>query len=637
MGTDVLGYLSSKGLQIRRADKRNVNVPCWYCGEADGKRGRLYVNVDEDADIPGLHFCHLCGTKGSLKSIQRFFGDDTSTGTDRGVIHYDVLNAAALFYHKNLNHHPEAVTYFEVDRGLTRETIRKYRLGWADGDVLPHLRKLGHTDDVIREAGFIIGRENHEFYQGVYTIPYYVGPTCVGIRQKDPEGKYKQPSGYSQRPFGTDNIKDAEQVVITEGEFDCMVAEQLGYTAVGCPGASGWQETWNEYLRDAKRVWVVFDNDKGGRDGAERIRAMVGPRCRAITIPPTPGGDQDDKNDISDWVVKQGHTKDDFEGLLNKNKGTLLITVAEAMDEWAAVQGMEGIKFNIRALDTLLYPGLLPGQVVITLAKTNTGKTLWLENTMELMAQGDPELKFLFMSLEQTRGEWFERAHRIHAFYQPNIWPDTDDEAAIEAFSKRARQVAFEWWDPRFMMTDKNRMTQDHIRVTLDDYALEHGVLPDVVCIDYLGYLARGFPGSGKYETTSEAVMVVKEVAKDYGVTILTPHQVNRGATDGQKIGIDTARDSGAIEETGDFVFVLYDPDVGKKDEDPSKTGMIHMHIGKSRHGGKGKEIRYGFGRRTLVMVPEGREAEATLAVREERFTSGHWQHALFRHRHGLR
>lgn len=631
------GYLASKNLVLKPADKRNVHTSCFWCGEQDGKRGRLYINIDDDAEIPGLFMCHLCGERGSLKKIKRFFGDPVDDGQDPGITYYDVLVAGAAFFHKNLNDHPEVVDYYKHERGLTRDTIAHFKLGWADGRLVPHLKALGFSDDEIRGSGFTM-KNGDEFFNQVYTIPYYLGQTCVGVRQKIPGGKYKQPSGFFQRLFNIDAARGAVEVILTEGEFDAMLLHQMGYTAVlGVPGATQWNESWNNYVREAKRVWCVFDNDTAGRNGADKIKELVGPRCRALTIPQKVGGDDEDHNDISDWIVQEGHTVEDFANLLRKSKSTLLITVAEAMGEWKEIQGVEGIKFNFETLDTLINPGLLAGEVAIVLAKTGTGKSLWIENTFELMAQADPKLKFLFMSLEQTKGDWFERAQRIRAFYKvAELGPTSLDDTEMDAFNERIQQEVFNWWTPRLMLTDKNRMTEEHIRSTLDDYEMEMGTKPDVLAIDYLGYLARGFRGKDRYEKTSEAVMAVKEIAKDYGVPVLLPHQVNRVGKDGQRLETDMARDSGAVEETGDFVFALWNPDHGQTAANMS--GKIQMYIGKSRHGGKGKEVYYQWGKHTLVMVPQDHRGLVQQALAEENFPlTGRWQDAIYSHRTGKR
>lgn len=642
MSEDVAGYLASKGLHLKPADKSNVHTSCMFCREPEGKRGRLYINVDDNADIPGLFMCHLCGERGSLSKIKRFYGDPVSDGggRDRGELHYDVIRLGAEFFHSQLRSVPQIVQWLQVDRGLDVATIKKFKLGWADGqgNVITHLKGLGHSEDDLLGAGFLVRDKKNNvvrpFFNDVVTIPYYVGPTCVGIREKKLGGKYRQPFGWTQRIYNVDAIRGADQLVVTEGEFDCMLAEQMGYHAVGVPGSSQWQDSWNAQVKDVKRFWVVFDNDDAGRKGAERIAQSLGPRVKIANIPPGPSGEDDDGNDISAWIVEQKHDAVDFDQHLRSHRNTLLITVDEAIEEWKSVQNMVGLKFGYKQLDEAIDPGLLPGQVVVVLAKTNTGKTIWLLNTMHRMSMvpEQAECKFLFMSLEQTRGDWFVRAQRIYAFYDLSIGPVSGDPREIEAFDARALDYTAAWWRHRLMLTDKNRIGRDELHEILDDYEDMHGKLPDVVAIDYLGYMARAFPGKDKYEKTSEAIMTVKEVAKDRRIVVLLPHQVSRTAQFGQKFDIDTARDSGAIEETADFVFTLHNPDHGTD----QRTGKLNMEIGKSRHGGKGTPLHYRFSPLTLTLVPDA-DPDERRAIQELEWGKIPWQYAALGHRLGKR
>lgn len=639
MTEDVRAYLLSKGMHLKTADKRNVNTPCIFCNEPENKRGRLYINTEPDADIPGLFMCHLCGETGSLSKIRRHFGDPVSASTvDLGDIHYDIIRSAASYFHAHLSKVPQVVAWLTDERGLDPPTISHFKLGWGEPSVIGHLKSLGHDEQQISRAGFLTRKQDgtyEPFYDGVVTIPYFVGPTCVGIREKKLGGKYRQPHGWTQRIYNVDAIRGATELVLTEGEFDCMLAHQMGHHAIGVPGSSQWQDSWNWQIKDVKRLWVVFDNDDAGRKGAEKIRESLGPRVKVATMPPGPSGDDDDGNDISAWIVEQHHDAVDFDAHLRASTPTLLITVQEAAEEWRAVQGAVGLKFGFEKLDMLIDPGLLPGQVCVLLAKTNVGKTMWLLNSMHRMSMvpEQKEHRFLFLSLEQTRGDWFHRAQRINAFYDLTTAPISTDERELQRFNDVIHDYTIDYWQNRLMMTDKNRVSLDEFHEILDDYEDAVGAPPDCVAIDYLGYMARGFPGKDRYEKTSEAIMAVKEVAKDRRIPILMPHQVSRGAAFGQKFDIDTARDSGAIEETADFVFTIYNPDHGRDPSQP-RSGKLHMDIGKSRHGGKGNPLYYRFTPHTLVYVPEGDDGYERMALKEQEWTEAMpWQLAMYGHR----
>jgi len=247
---------------------------------------------------------------------------------------------------------------------------------------------------------------------------------------------------------------------------------------------------------------------------------------------------------------------------------------------------------------------------------------------MQRMARCQPGLRFLFVSLEQTRWEWFERARRIHRFY--NLM-DTDEDA-------------LDFWRNKLMLVDKNQLTQVELGSVLDDYEYRMGQPPDVVAVDYLGYYARAFKGE-RYERTSEAVMSLKELAKARGVVVLAPHQVSRMTKFGEEPDADAGRDSGVIEETADFMFSIWSADNAMprtSGEEEHKTGEINLRIGKSRHGGRGSKIQFQFAPLSLTLVPRyGDAGNAALLqhARNELIYNARnetWQMAQERHSHVL-
>jgi len=639
MAEDVLAYLHSKGVETKQATGPNVHTACWYCGESPGKRGRLYINVDPNAEPPGLFTCFLCGRRGGLNAIKKHFGDPiTDSKVERFSEVHRVRQAAAVYYHANLAEHPEIVQYLQTDRGLTEETIKKHQLGYADGGLLEFLLEKKYDLDDIKGTALVQERNGKlvDFLDDAITIPYIASGSVVNIRGRKMSGetKYLTPPKSTTRLFNTDALFQADQIVVTEGEFDALLLEQMGYAAVGCPGANVWQDSFTQYTASAKRVYIVFDNDSSGRAGLEKIQEQIGHRARGTTVPPLHG--PEDHNDISDWILQQGHTQQDFENLLARTSGGLLLTVDDAIREFSELQGREGIKFGHELLDVMIKPGLLPSQVMVILAKTGTGKTLHLLNTFQSMAMEKPDIKILFCSLEQTRGDWFERARRIHGFHNLDLAPDFEKPG--DQFYERLHGATLDFWRNNLLMVDKNRMTEEDLVSCIEEYEEYMGARPDVVAIDYLGYWASSFKGKDKYEKVTDAVMALKAVAKEYQVPIIAPHQVNRGADFGSEFQADSARDSGAVEETGDFVFGLWSPDSQKGKKTEERTGRVHLKILKSRHGGKGTEIEYQFAPLTLAMVPitsmAHREARHEL---EYQLRKDSWEQALWRHKTGMR
>jgi archaellum biogenesis ATPase FlaH len=623
--SETLAYLQAKGLPLKSAGTSNVNTPCVFCSEDPQKRGRLYVNVS-GGDEDGLYFCHLCGTKGNLRTMRRHFGDPVeSEDQDTSYLRHTILAAAASYYHERIT--TDVVDWLVSERGLEHATIQKHQLGWADGHLLKYLREE-HSLPLkeILETGLVVERNGryYDFLHDQVTLPYHVAGNVVLIRGKQIGGKYQTPPGQKTRLFNSDATWGADELLVAEGEFDALVLEQLGYKAVACPGANVWQDSWTGYFIDTKRVYLLFDNDVPGQEGAKKVRDHIGHRSKIVEIPDE--GLPPGENDVTNWVVNLGATAHDIDLLLNEAvmQGSLLVNVDQAFAEWLQLQGAEGIRFGFEKLDAAIQPGLLPGQVCVVLAKTNTGKTMFLLNMFQRMSKEHPDAKILFLSLEQTRGDWFERARRLWNFYNVDC---PDDEVAEQSLN---------YWRDRLLIVDRNRVSEEQLLGCIDEFEIQMGEPPTVIAIDYLGYWASGFKASSRYERVTDAIMSLKAVAKERRVPIITPHQVSRMAEFGMELSIDQARDSGAVEETADLVLALWAPDTAAG-RDPSEfENRIVMKIGKSRHGGKGTLINLKFAPLTLTIVQE-EERLAKWAAREGQYLkrAQSWQQAIANHRTG--
>jgi hypothetical protein len=376
--------------------------------------------------------------------------------------------------------------------------------------------------------------------------------------------------------------------ISVSGNCDVLTMQQLGYNAVGVPGALVWKPEWTDQLEDAKRVYILFDADSAGRSGAEKLAQTIGPRSRIVELPKK-------GIDVNDYFVKYAKQREDFDWLFSKAKGGLLVTVQQSFESWTEIEGnpdLAGLRFNIGPMDKVLQFGLLPGDIMTVLARTNVGKSLWVINMTHRMRMADPNFKCLFVSLEQTRSAWFERAHRIHNFYNPG-------ETVMSTV---------DYWKDNILLIDKNKISEGQLIDSIEQFAYEIGEVPSTVVVDYLGYYARSFPGNSKEQTT-DAIMGLKSMAKDIGVSIVAPAQANRTGEIGEELTLEMCKDAATIEETSDLLISLWSRDqkIAKEDED-ERTNMVNQRILKSRQGGLMSLMQYQMAPLTLALVPSDDE-----------------------------
>lgn len=162
---------------------------------------------------------------------------------------------------------------------MDREQLPRLNERWIDelwnGDheALFYLTGRGITPDMIERyhLGFTAEGVDGRFKRCV-SIPYLTGTGAlrgVRFRRLDGTPKYDAVKGEKAHLFNVGSVKH-HRVYITEGEFDAIVLEQLGYPAVGVPGATNFKEEW-KWLFIGNDVRIIFDGDDAGKKAARRI------------------------------------------------------------------------------------------------------------------------------------------------------------------------------------------------------------------------------------------------------------------------------------------------------------------------------------------------------------------------------
>src|SRR5581483_8929706 len=216
---NILSYLDSKRLDYKLVSgNKEATFPCPKCGE----KNKFYVNVDTGAFIC---FRGSCDTQGGLKDLVELLGDKTSEVDiktsdkaheikDPEPIPQEVIDE----YHRILLERYESFKkYFTEERGYSVETVKQFKLGWGSQRILI---------PIFDEKG-----------------------NCVNYKQKpDPtrpnhsKGMFSIQGRGRMRLFNSVVLleeKKPSEVIICEGEWDCMKLTQEGYVAVSSTGGAG--------------------------------------------------------------------------------------------------------------------------------------------------------------------------------------------------------------------------------------------------------------------------------------------------------------------------------------------------------------------------------------------------------------
>ena len=191
-----------------------------------------------------------------------------------------LYTSLAVKYHDNMV--LSSIKYLK-DRGLTQQTIDDFKLGFCSTDFYDE-----YLNDIAEDAGVIYS--NYPVLTNRITIPYIVDNEVTDLRgrilngiytYKDNTPTYTSLAGnHAVRGatflFNHDVIDKSDRIIITEGEFKAVVAQQHGFPTVATPGVFGWQKRWSILFKDKEVILAAdFDRVIGFRTPAYLMAKML--------------------------------------------------------------------------------------------------------------------------------------------------------------------------------------------------------------------------------------------------------------------------------------------------------------------------------------------------------------------------
>ncbi len=283
---------------------------------------------------------------------------------------YDIHEYTTRYYQVILSKNNEIIQYL-LDRGITRESIKKWRIGFApDGfqNIVPTLRTKNFSDTDLIASGIAIRNEKgnvYERFRGRIMFPItdqsgkvigFSGRIAPHTKesQREAVGKYinsPETDLYhkSKALFGWSHAKSAtakeRKIILVEGQFDAVLVHQSGYEyVVALSGTASTGYHIEQLSRFADEFIIATDNDYAGIQSAKKIAESAYAFEKSISIIILPEGkDPADviKNNRDDWVNLFDNRKDFIE---------FYITTQKNKDIKEKIQSVQNFLFPIIAL-----------------------------------------------------------------------------------------------------------------------------------------------------------------------------------------------------------------------------------------------------------------------------------------------
>ena len=231
----------------------------------------------------------------------------------------DIHEAATLFFEQDLKS-PEAARAREYlsGRGVTAETIAKFRIGYAPESFNEMRERLGKQfrEEVLRASGLFSSKEQADGSDGqmyarfrkriTFPIANEQGKTiaCTARALDSVEVDAKAGPKYLNSPetvlytkgqvlFNLDKakaaIREMDFALLVEGQMDCISVFMGGIANVLATSGTAFTEHQVRLLaRFTKRVVLNFDPDQAGANAAEKTIALLveeGFEVRVVTLP----------------------------------------------------------------------------------------------------------------------------------------------------------------------------------------------------------------------------------------------------------------------------------------------------------------------------------------------------------------
>jgi len=188
---------------------------------------------------------------------------------------------------------PNALLYLTERRGLSMDTLRKFKVFCLnDYDGVVSFLRHSFSKERLFASGLINEKGNLVFYRHRILIPYLFHTKIVYMRgrawfrgsEKCDGSKYiglrndaLRVNG-ARRLFNLDTIENminGQTLYVTEGEFDAMAVEQVGYKAVGVPGANNLPEARKLHRLKGFNIVMLADNDQPGMELCGRVAGAM--------------------------------------------------------------------------------------------------------------------------------------------------------------------------------------------------------------------------------------------------------------------------------------------------------------------------------------------------------------------------
>lgn len=423
-----------------------------------------------------------------------------------------------------------------------------------------------------------------------YTVGEYKGEPCQVANFYDDKGQViAQKLRFKDKRFVIlgDNSKalmfgqqlfrgqDGRQIVITEGEIDCLTIAQLWenkYPVVSVKNGAGGakNDILNniEWLEGFEKVIFAFDMDEVGRQAAYECAALLSPHKAYIAHLPAKDASEAYQNGLGQQLIKslweaRQHSPD-------------YIKTGSDLKDICRTPRQRGLSIPYPDLDNKI-DGIRAGELILFTAGSGVGKsTLIHEIAYYLHVEHKLPVGLICLeeSVKTTGQRWISIAMNKNLLKSGTVF---DEEEYERAYQKALSDNVYIY--DHFGSLD-TKVLLPKIK------SMIKGLGCKIILLDHISIVVSGLDekesGADERKTIDMFMTQLRSLCEETGVTILAINHLKRSSVksynEGGQVSLTDLRGSGALEQLSDIVIALE-----RNQQDKEKSNISQIRILKNR------------------------------------------------------
>ena len=275
--------------------------------------------------------------------------------------------AARFYYNYMMSPQGKAGLDYLLGRGLTKESITRYGLGYAPDSfraLKDHLKAKGYSWEEMLAAGLLAKSEKGNLYDKFRhrvmfpvidlrgNVVAFSGRLLEGNGPKYLNSPETEIYTKGEIVFGLNLAKNQPEglLILCEGNLDVVSLSQAGFTGAVAPLGTAFTNVQARALaKYAKRVVVAFDNDSAGLKATEKAIRLLEDQGIPVRVLQMSGA-----KDPDEFIKTYGRER--FELLLNSSKTPVefqLEKLKAGMDLKDTAMKLEYLRNAVRVLAEL--------------------------------------------------------------------------------------------------------------------------------------------------------------------------------------------------------------------------------------------------------------------------------------------